>query len=131
MITCHKLIRFFAVGKRPLIKSKKQEILVDDVTAINLDIGTNLTLVAGSSVNVICEVDAVPEAAITWQQNGDQVFNSLNKTSLIVEDPGQVKLQTVSCKADNVLGFDSKASYFKILGRKMLRFHSFKHDDSA
>ena len=92
----------------------------DKVAAINLDIGSNLTLVAGSSVSIICEAEGVPDPAITWQLNGDQVPNKLNKTTLIIENPDQVNLQTISCTAGNVLGADKRTSHFTILGKKQL-----------
>ena len=114
-----------AVGRKPLIMSQYQEILVDDkVTTINLDVGSNLTLVAGSRVKVICEADGVPEPSITWQQDGEEVLSSWNKTSLTIDNPGQVNLRTVSCAANNVLGIDTKASYLTILGKKLLQFSS-------
>ena len=94
----------------------------DKVTAISLDIGSNLTLVAGSSVTVICEVDGVPYPTITWLQNGKQVLRNLDKTSLNVENPDRVNLQTVSCTADNVLGLDTKTSYFTIRGKNFFLF---------
>ena len=112
---------FVAVGKKPLIKSKSQDVVVDDkITAIQLHIGSNLTLVAGSSVTILCDVGGVPYPTITWLQNGNQVLNRFNKTSLMVENPKNVNLQTVSCTSDNVLGFDTKTSFFKILGKNLL-----------
>ena len=96
----------------------------DKVTTINLDVGSNLTLVAGSRVKVICEADGVPEPSITWQQDDEEVLSSWNKTSLTIDNPGQVNLRTVSCTANNVLGIDTKASYFTILGKKLLQFSS-------
>lgn len=98
----------------------------DKVTAINLEIGSNLTLVAGSSVTVICEVEGVPYPTITWLQNGNQVLRNLDKTSLNIENPDRVNLQTVSCTADNVLGLDTKTSYFAILGKKFFSFLAFQ-----
>ena len=94
----------------------------DKVTAISLDIGSNLTLVAGSSVTVICEVEGVPYPTITWLQNGKQVLRNLDKTSLNVENPDRVNLQTVSCTADNVLGLGTKTSYFTIRGKNFFLF---------
>ena len=75
-------------------------------------------MVAGSSVTLTCEVDAVPEPTITWLQNENQLLNNVNKTSLTVDNPSRVNLQTVSCTAANILGSDSKSSYFTILGKK-------------
>ena len=69
-------------------------------------------------MTITCEVDAVPEPAITWLQNKNQVLNNVNKTSLTVDNPSRVDLQTVSCTAANVLGSDFKSSYFTILGKK-------------
>ena len=91
----------------------------DKVAAINLDIGSNLTLVAGSSVNVICEVEGVPDPRITWKQNGNQVLRNINKTFLNVENPDRINLHSISCTADNVLGDDTKTSYFTILGKNL------------
>lgn len=123
LTTFFSVVVVVAVGRKPLIKSQYQEILVDDkVTTINLDVGSNLTLVAGSRVKVICEADGVPEPSITWQQDGEEVPSSWNKTSLTIDNPGQVNLRTVSCTANNVLGIDTKASYFTILGKKLLQF---------
>jgi len=73
-------------------------------------------------VTITCEVDAVPEPVITWLQNKNQVLNNVNKSSLTVDNPSRVNLQTVSCTAANILGSDSKSSYFTILGKK--RFSS-------
>ncbi|KAL9986930.1 hypothetical protein ACROYT_G001147 [Oculina patagonica] len=104
------------VGRKPSIKSKSQDVLVDDkITAIKLDVGSNLTLIAGSSVTITCEVDAEPKPAITWLQNQNQVLSNINKTSLTVDNPGGVNLQSVTCSAYNILGSDSKTSYFAIL----------------
>lgn len=112
---------FSSVGSKPLIKSKGQDVLVDDkITSIKLDAGSNLTLIAGSSVTITCEVDAVPEPTITWMQNENQVLGNINKTSLSINNPSRVNLQTVSCTADNILGFDSKSSHFTILGKKLV-----------
>jgi len=69
-------------------------------------------------VTITCEVDAVPEPTITWLQNKKQVLTNVNKTSLTVDNPSRVNLQTVSCTAANILGSDSKSSYFTILGKK-------------
>lgn len=69
-------------------------------------------------MTIECEVDAVPEPVITWLQNKNQVLNNVNKSSLTVDNPSRVNLQTVSCTAANILGSDSKSSYFTILGKK-------------
>ena len=109
---------FLLVGRKPFIKSKNQDVLVDDkITAITIDVGSNLTLVTGSSVTVICEIQGEPKPTINWYQNGNHVLSNLNKTSLRVGNPVQVNLQTVTCTTDNILGTDSKSSYFKILGK--------------
>lgn len=81
-------------------------------------------MVAGSSVTITCEVDAVPEPTITWLLNENELLNNVNKTSLTVDNPSRVNLQTVSCTAANILGSDSRSSYFTILGKKCFFFSS-------
>lgn len=80
-------------------------------------------MVAGSSVTITCEVDAVPEPTITWLLNENELLNNVNKTSLTVDNPSRVNLQTVSCTAANILGSDSRSSYFTILGKKCFFFY--------
>ena len=108
----------FTVGRKPTIKSKIEDIRISDkVTAIELDIGSNLTLVGGSSVSIFCKAEGVPDPAISWLLNGNQMFDFSNKTVLMVKNPDLLNLQTVSCSAVNFLGAEIQESYFTILGK--------------
>ena len=107
----------FSAGEKPLIRSKGRVVVVDDkITAITLEVGSNLTLVAGSTVTVACEVQGEPKPAIKWYQNGNHILSNVNKTSLSVGDPVRVNLQSVTCTSNNILGTASKLSHFTILG---------------
>lgn len=108
----------FTVGRKPTFKSKIEDVrITDKVTAIELDIGSNLTLVRGSSVSIFCKAEGVPDPAITWLLNGNQMFDFSNKTVLVVKNPDLLNLQTVSCSAVNFLGAEIQESYFTILGK--------------
>lgn len=108
----------FTVGRKPAITSKIEDVrITDKVTAIELDIGSNLTLVGGSSVSIFCKAEGVPDPAITWLLNGNQMFDFSNKTVLMVKNPDLLNLQTVSCSAVNFLGAEIQESYFTILGK--------------
>lgn len=108
----------FTVGRKPTIKSKIEDVrITDKVTAIELDIGSNLTLVGGSSVSIFCKAEGVPDPAITWLLNGNQMFDFSNKTVLVVKNPDVLNLQTVSCSAVSFLGAEIQESYFTILGK--------------
>ena len=112
------LLFLFTVGRKPTIKSKIEDVrITDKVTAIELDIGSNLTLVGGSSVSIFCKAEGVPDPAITWLLNGNQMFDFSNKSMLMVKNPDLLNLQTVSCSAVNVLGAEIQESYFTILGK--------------
>lgn len=108
----------FTVARKPTMKSKIEDVrITDKVTAIELDIGSNLTLVGGSSVSIFCKAEGVPDPAITWLLNGNQMFDFSNKTVLVVKNPDLLNLQTVSCSAVNFLGAEIQESYFTILGK--------------
>lgn len=117
-ILLYNFLFLFTVGRKPTIKSKIEDVRISDkVTAIELDIGSNLTLVGGSSVSIFCKAEGVPDPAITWLLNGNQMFDFSNKTVLMVKNLDLLNLQTVSCSAVNFLGAEIQESYFTILGK--------------
>ena len=98
--------------------SKFEDIrITEKVAPFDLHIGSNLTLVEGSSVSIFCVAKGVPDPVYTWLLNGKKVLHNSNKTVLMVEDPDQVNLQTVSCTAVNILGAEIQTSYFTIIGK--------------
>ena len=93
----------------------------------SMTIGSTLTTLASSGVEISCPATGFPKPIIQWYREGVPVESSMMLT--IDEDTGTLftlsisrrKGGTFTCEARNVLGSDSVSSHVKVLGMDISR----------
>ncbi|XP_068741513.1 hemicentin-1-like isoform X2 [Montipora capricornis] len=90
--------------RRPIIQQPNvHNIPLSNRTSVNVLVGSDVTVLTQTHINITCQVDGVPTPEITWLRNGKPVKsktgNSLEMTISAVEDAGQV-----ACFAQNIAG---------------------------
>lgn len=93
----------------------------------SMTIGSNLTTLASSGVEISCPATGFPKPVIQWYRKDVPVESSMMLT--IDEDTGTLFTLSISrrkggtfiCEARNVLGSDSVSSHVKVLGMDISR----------
>ena len=112
----------FLVGSAPKIKSAQESSVYMRIGIFSMSIGSNLTTLASSGVEISCPATGFPKPVIQWYREGVPVESSMMLT--IDEDTGTLftlsishrKGGTFTCEARNALGSDSVSSHVKVLG---------------
>lgn len=95
------------------------------IDIFSMTIGSNLTTLASSGVEISCPATGFPKPVIQWYREGVPVRSSMMLT--IDEDTGTLftlsishrKGGTFTCEARNVLGSKSVSSHVIVLGMRM------------
>lgn len=91
-----------------------------------ITIGTNLTTLASSGLEISCPASGFPKPTIQWYREGVPVEPSMMLN--VDEDTGTLftmsisyrKRGTFACKASNALGSVSASSFISVLGKKLI-----------
>lgn len=86
-------------------------------TLVQVSVGSDVTVLTQTRVNVTCEVSGVPKPTITWLKDDKQVESEENDYLVLiirnVEDAGQV-----TCHAKNLAGNASLSTNIDVTGKK-------------
>ena len=86
-------------------------------TSVQVSIGSDVTVLTQTRVNVTCDVSGVPKPKVSWLKDGEQVGSeedsSLVLTIRNVEDAGQV-----TCQAENLAGKATRSTNIDVIGKK-------------
>lgn len=118
--------RFFSIYTepvKPVIEVPKygQDIPLDDVDAVAMNVGDNVTAALNTTVTIRCPTSGVPTPAVTWQKDGVQItagdkFSMTDDNSLVINDAEIKHSAKYSCIAQNEFGKDEASSTAIIIG---------------
>lgn len=118
------LITFIiAVGSVPKIDASHESRIHLKIDFFAITIGTNLTTLASSGLEISCPVTGFPKPAIQWYREGVPVEPGMMLSvdeftgTLFTLSISHRKGGTFTCKASNALGTDSALSFVSVLGK--------------
>ena len=86
-------------------------------TFVQVSVGSDVTVLTQTRVNVTCEVSGVPNPRITWLKDDKRVESEENSYLVLiirnVEDASQV-----TCHARNLAGNTSLSTNIDVVGKK-------------
>ena len=92
-------------------------IPLSNKTSVDVSIGSDVTVLTQTRINITCKVDGVPKPEITWLRDAIPVKSdtdsSLVLTIRALEDAGQV-----TCVAENMAGNASQSTDINVIGKK-------------
>lgn len=92
-------------------------IPLSNKTSVDVSIGSDITVLTQTRVNITCKVDGVPKPEITWLRDAKPVKSdtdsSLVLTITALEDAGQV-----TCVAENMAGNATRSTDIHVIGKK-------------
>lgn len=111
-------LRCFAELSKPVIQQPSvDKISLANKTSVDFPVGSDITVLTQTRVNITCQVDGLPKPEITWLKDGNPVAaetgNSLEMTISGVEDAGQV-----TCIAQNIMGNATLSSGIDVVGKE-------------
>ena len=93
------------------------KISLANKTSVAFAVGSDITVLTQTRVNITCAVGGLPKPEITWLKDGKTVAaetgNSLEMTVSAVDDAGQV-----TCLAQNMVGNATLSSDIDVVGKK-------------
>ena len=109
------------VGREPTIATDDQDIVDLRVKHVAITIGSALTIMASSGIEVLCPAAGFPKPTIKWYRN-DMLLSS-GMEMVIDSESGKLTLVSIShrksgtftCVASNVLGNASASSEIRIV----------------
>ena len=121
-----RAFRFFSIYTEPVkpvveVPVYGQDIPLDDVDAVTMNIGDNVTAASNTTITIRCPVSGVPTPAVTWQKDGVQViegekFFMTDDNSLVINNAEIEHSAKYSCIAQNEFGKDEASSTATIIG---------------
>ena len=121
-----RILRFFSISTepvKPVIEVPKygQDIPLDDVDAVTMNIGDNVTAASNTTITIRCPVSGVPTPSVTWQKDGVQItegdkFSMTDDNSLVINDAEIEHSAKYSCIVQNEFGKDEAFSTARIIG---------------
>ena len=109
---------------KPVIEVPKQgqDISVDDVNAVTMNVGDNVTAASNTTITIRCPVSGVPTPAVTWQKDGVNIiegdtFSILVDNSLVIKEAEVEHSASYTCSAQSEFGNDEVSSAVKIIGK--------------
>lgn len=93
---------------------------------VTLRIGSDLKVLAGNTIELLCDATGVPKPTLTWKKDGTILRwsgSSLLVNNIRVRDSG-----LVTCEARNYLGIDMKTSQITVVGKKAPNLSSYHFD---
>lgn len=109
-------------GSAPNINGSRDSRVHLRIDFFAITIGTNLTTLASSGLEISCPVTGFPKPSIQWYREGVPVEPGMMLN--VEEDTGTLFTLSIShrkggeftCKASNPLGSDSASSFVTVLG---------------
>ena len=121
-----RALRSFSIHTEPVkpaieVPKYGQDIPLDDVDAMTVNIGDNVTAASNTTITIRCPTSGVPTPAVTWQKDGVQIiegdkFTVTNDHSLVINDADVKHSAKYSCIAQNKFGKDEVSSTARIIG---------------
>jgi len=98
-----------------------KDIRLDDVDAVTMNIGDNVTAASNTTITIRCPVSGVPTPAVTWLEDGVQItagdkFSMTDDNNLVINDAKTKHSAMYSCTAQNEFGKDEASSTVRIIG---------------
>ena len=114
------------VGSAPKIDSTQESKVHMRIDFFAITIGTNLTTLASSGLEISCPASGFPTPVIQWYREGVPVQPGMmlnvdkDTGTLFTLSISHRKGGTFTCEASNALGSDSASSVVTVLGMVML-----------
>lgn len=116
------------VGSAPKISTSQENLVHMNIDIFEIKIGSNLTTLASSGLEISCPTTGFPKPTIQWYREGVPVQLSLMLN--VEEDTGTLYSLSIShrkggrftCEASNALGSVRASSFITVLGREILGF---------
>ena len=119
-----RLFSIYTEPVKPVIEVPKygQDIPLDDVDAVTMNIGDNVTAASNTTITIRCPVSGVPTPSVTWQKDGEQItegdtFSITDDSSLVINSAEIEHSAKYSCSAQNEFGKDEASSTAIIIGK--------------
>ena len=111
------LCRVAELSKPVIQQPSVDKISLANKTSVAFAVGSDITVLTQTRVNITCAVDGLPKPKITWLKDGKPIAaetgNSLEMTVSAVDDAGQV-----TCLAQNMVGNATLSSDIDVVGKK-------------
>ena len=112
-------IPFLAEPSKPIILPPQVDnIPLSNKSSVDVFVGSDVTVLTQTRVNITCKVDGVPKPEVTWLKDGKRIksdaVNSLLVTISGVEDAGQV-----TCFAENMAGNATLSTDVNVIGKEI------------
>ena len=92
-------------------------IPLSNKTSVDVLIGSDVTVLTQTRINITCKVDGVPKPEITWLRDAIPVKSDTDSSLVLIiralEDAGQV-----TCVAENMAGNDTRSTDINVIGKK-------------
>lgn len=119
---------YLKVGLAPKIDSTQENLIHMRIDFFAITVGSNLTTLASSGLEISCPVTGFPKPVIQWYREGVPVQSGMMLN--VDEDTGTLFTLSIShrkggmftCEASNTLGSDRASSVITVLGRNIYFF---------
>jgi len=109
---------FFSEPSKPIIQQPDVgKIPLSNKTSVDVSVGSDVTVLTYTRVNITCEADGVPRAKITWLRDGKPISSAAGSSLVLsistLEDAGQV-----TCFAGNLAGNATLSTNMDVIGKE-------------
>ena len=118
-----RLFSIYTEPVKPVIEVPKygQDIPLDDVDAVTMNIGDNVTAASNTTITIRCPVSGLPKPSVTWKMDEVQItegdrFSITDDSTLIVKRPEVEDSAKYTCSVQSKFGKDDISSHLTILG---------------
>lgn len=118
----------YLVGSAPKIDALQESVAHQSINFFSITIGSNLTALASSGMEIFCPATGFPKPVIKWYREGVPVQSGMmlnvdeSTGTLFTLSISHRKGGTFTCEASNTLGTDRASSLITVLGRSKFRF---------
>ena len=93
------------------------KIPLSNKTSVAVSVGSDVTVLTQTRVNMTCEAEGVPKPKLTWLRDGQPVRSEVNSSLVLtittLEDAGQV-----TCFAENLAGNTTLSTDIGVIGKE-------------
>ena len=89
-------------------------------TSVDVLIGSDVTVITHTRVNITCQASGVPTPEITWLRDGVRLTSETN-SSLVLIIATLADAQQVTCFAENLAGKATLSTNIDVIGKKLCK----------
>ena len=89
-------------------------------TSVDVSIGSDVTVITHTRVNITCEASGVPTPEITWLRDGVLLTSETN-SSLVLIITTLYDAEQVTCFAENLAGNATLSTNIDAIGKKVYK----------